>query len=449
MFFKKNNLSGFIYPISLFLDLLAINILVYYFPILFRYPLLFHGYITLMWIIISFKNEFYVIFRFTKVTYILKLLFRQFIFFFLILYAFIGFFKQPNISRFYLGVFFLTVFLSIFTLKFLNYYLLMQYRKKVKGSLRDIVVIGKNRMTDQLINMFEKHGEYGYHVIKQFSPKSKDFDLKESLSFIKKAGIDEIYCSVKELSNSDIGRYVQYADNNLIKLKFIPDNREIFTKNLKLDYYEYFPVLSLREIPLDDSLNRLSKRVFDFIFSSLIIVFLLSWLMPIIGILIKLDSKGPIYFKQNRPGFKEEGFGCYKFRTMAINNETEKSATRNDPRVTRVGAFLRRTSIDELPQFINVLFGQMSVVGPRPHLWRQNMEYNTTIQKYMLRHYVKPGITGLAQAKGYRGEIERNEDIVNRTRYDFFYIENWSMLLDLKIIFQTFINILKGEDKAY
>ncbi|MBA4745343.1 MAG: exopolysaccharide biosynthesis polyprenyl glycosylphosphotransferase [Muricauda sp.] len=449
MFFKKNNLSGFIYPISLFLDLLAINILVYYFPILFRFPLLFHGYITLMWIIVSFKNKFYVIFRFTKVTYILKLLFRQFIFFFLILYAFIGFFKQPNISRFYLGVFFLSVFFSIFTLKFLNYYLLMQYRTKVKGSLRDIVVIGKNRMTDQLINMFEKHGEYGYHVIKQFSPKSKDFDLKESLSFIKKAGIDEIYCSVKELSNSDISRYVNYADNNLIKLKFIPDNREIFTKNLRLDYYEYFPILSLRELPLDDSFNRLSKRVFDFIFSSAIIIFLLSWLMPIIGILIKLDSKGPIYFKQNRPGFKEEGFGCYKFRTMTINNETEKSATRNDPRVTRVGAFLRRTSIDELPQFINVLFGQMSVVGPRPHLWRQNKEYNTTIQKYMLRHYVKPGITGLAQAKGYRGEIETNEDIVNRTRYDFFYIENWSMLLDLKIIFQTFINILKGEEKAY
>ncbi|MFC4221694.1 exopolysaccharide biosynthesis polyprenyl glycosylphosphotransferase [Flagellimonas marina] len=449
MFFKKNNFSSVIYPISVFLDLLAINILVYYFPILFRFPLLFHGYITLMWIIISFKNKFYVIFRFTKVTYILKLLFRQFIFFFLILYAFIGFFKQPNISRLYLGIFFISVFFSIFVLKFLNYYLLMQYRTKVKGSLRDIVVIGKNGMTDQLINMFEKHGEYGYNVIKQFSPKSKNFDLKESLRFIKKAEIDEIYCSVKELSNSDISRYVQYADNNLIKLKFIPDNREIFTKNLKLDYYEYFPILSLRELPLDDSFNRFSKRAFDLIFSSVIIICLLSWLMPIIGILIKLDSKGPIYFKQNRPGFKEEGFGCYKFRTMAINDETEKSATRNDPRVTRVGGFLRRTSIDELPQFVNVLFGQMSVVGPRPHLWRQNKEYNTTIQKYMLRHYVKPGITGLAQAKGYRGEIERNEDIVNRTRYDFFYIENWSMLLDLKIIFQTAINILKGEEKAY
>ncbi|MET1258512.1 exopolysaccharide biosynthesis polyprenyl glycosylphosphotransferase [Flagellimonas sp. DF-77] len=447
--FKNEKYFGFIHPTSLIVDLLVINLLALYLPILFRFPLLFHGYISLVWIIISVKNEFYKIYRFTKVTYLLRLLFRQFVFFFLSLYAFIGFFKQPNISRLNLGIFFLSVFIGVFLLKFLNYYLLMAFRNKVKGSLRDVVIIGKNEKIDRLVKMFRQHGEYGYHVIKQFSQEAPGFSITSCLGFIQNNNVDEIYCSVNEFNNEEIGRMINYADNHLIKLKFIPDNKEIFTKYLKLDYYEYLPVLSLREIPLEDPFNRFYKRSFDFIFSLLVFIFLLSWLLPIIGLLIKLDSKGPIYFRQNRPGFNEKGFGCYKLRTMKINDSTEVSATRNDPRITRIGAFLRRTSIDELPQFINVLLGQMSIVGPRPHLWRQNEEYNTTVQKYMLRHYVKPGITGLAQAKGYRGEIETGEDIINRTRYDFFYIENWSLLLDLKIIFQTMISVIKGQDKAY
>lgn len=449
MIISKSGYSNTIGTFPFIFDLVVINLLATYIPLLLQYPLLFHGYITVAWIIIAFKIDFYVIYRFTKVTYIVKLLTRQFSFFFLILYAFIGFFKQPNISRFNLAVFFLIVFLAVFLIKFINYYLLMRYRSSIRGDLRQVVVIGKNKKTNQLVDMLKKHGEYGYHINGQFSTKKSNFDINHCLDFIKENSIDEIYCSVNELENDEIGTIMNYADNNLIKLKFIPDNKDIFTKNLKLDYYEYFPVLSLREIPLEESLNRFFKRSFDFIFSLTIFVFLLSWLFPIIGILIKIDSKGPIYFRQNRPGFNEEGFGCYKFRTMRINDTTEKSATRNDPRITRIGAFLRRTSIDELPQFVNVLFGQMSVVGPRPHLWRQNQEYNTTVQKYMLRHYVKPGITGLAQAKGYRGEIETEEDIINRTRYDFFYIENWSMLLDLKIILQTFIGVIKGQEKAY
>jgi putative colanic acid biosynthesis UDP-glucose lipid carrier transferase len=164
----------------------------------------------------------------------------------------------------------------------------------------------------------------------------------------------------------------------------------------------------------------------------------------LIGIIIKLESNGPIFFKQGRPGIDEKEFFCYKFRSMRINGTTEKEASRNDPRVTKIGKFLRKTSIDELPQFFNVLLGDMSVVGPRPHLWSQNKAYANKIKKYMVRHYVKPGITGLAQVKGYRGEIETDEDMINRIKYDVFYIENWSFAMDLKIIFQTVINIFKG-----
>jgi putative colanic acid biosynthesis UDP-glucose lipid carrier transferase len=165
--------------------------------------------------------------------------------------------------------------------------------------------------------------------------------------------------------------------------------------------------------------------------------------------LIKIESKGPVFFKQNRPGLNETGFFCYKFRSMQINQITEQEASRNDPRVTKTGKFIRKTSIDELPQFFNVLLGDMSIVGPRPHLWSQNKTYASKVQKYMVRHYVKPGITGLAQVKGYRGEIETDEDMINRIKFDVFYIENWSLLMDVKIIFQTVINIFKGEEKAY
>ncbi|MDE3742227.1 exopolysaccharide biosynthesis polyprenyl glycosylphosphotransferase [Maribacter polysaccharolyticus] len=450
MIFKKGRYSGFIHPILLILDLIIINVFAFTLPILFEFPVLFHGYITVAWIILSFKTKFYEINRFSKAQRIAKLLVRQFLFFFLILYAFIGFFKQPNISRLNLGLFFITVFGSVLVLKFLMYYFLKVFWKRAKERIRKVVVVGENEKTKQLIKMFADHPENGFQLIDQFDPKTADFSTQKCLDFIKENSIDEIYCSVQQLKNNEITQFVNYADNNLIYLKFIPDNREIFTKELKLEYYyEYLPILSLRKIPLDDPFNRFYKRLFDFMISFFVVVFILSWLFPIIGFLILLDSKGPVYFIQNRPGFHEEGFHCYKFRTMHTNDNTEKSATRNDPRITRLGAFLRRTSIDELPQFFNVLMGDMSIVGPRPHLWRQNHEYNTTVQKYMLRHHVNPGITGLAQTKGYRGEIETEEDIINRVRYDVFYIENWSIWLDVKIMIQTGINIIKGEEKAY
>ena len=181
----------------------------------------------------------------------------------------------------------------------------------------------------------------------------------------------------------------------------------------------------------------------------MVIVLILWWLIPILAVLIKLDSKGPVFFKQGRPGIDENEFYCYKLRSMKMNKTTEKEASKNDPRVTRIGKFMRKTSLDEMPQFINVLLGEMSVVGPRPHLWSQNKVYGNKVKKYMVRHCVKPGITGLAQVSGFRGEIETDNDMVNRIKFDVFYIENWSLILDLKIISQTVINIFKGEEKAY
>lgn len=450
MFLRQHRYSSLITPISYFIDLLLLNAFAYILPIRIDIPILFHSYITLAWIIISLKNEFYKVHRFAKVTFVFRLIVTQFVFYFLTLYAFIGFFKQPNISRLALGQYFVYVFLGVSFIKFLTYVLLMKYRTRVKGNIRNVVVIGKNKKSSQLISVFKERTEFGFNFVKQFSTNWSDFNKEECFKFILDQHIDEIYCSVSELTNDEITDFVNFADNNLKTLKFIPDNKNIFAKKLKFEYYDYIPILSLRDIPLHSPINAFLKRSFDILFSLAIILGLLSWLTPILAILITLESKGPVFFRQTRNGIDNREFYCYKFRSMAPNDLADEfSATKNDMRITKIGKFIRRTSIDELPQFYNVLFGSMSVVGPRPHMVKHTNEYSDKIDKYMVRHFIKPGITGLAQIRGYRGEIENTTDILNRIKFDIFYIENWSVVLDLKIIVETVLNALKGEAKAY
>jgi putative colanic acid biosynthesis UDP-glucose lipid carrier transferase len=330
------------------------------------------------------------------------------------------------------------------------YYLLQKYRVSFGGNYRSTVIFGYNKKTLALESFFNKNPEYGYLHKKTFNFRKKADSLAECFDYILEEGIDEIYCSISELTNAQIADIVDFADNNLKILKFIPDSKEIYSKKLRYEYYDYIPVLTLRNIPLEDSVNMIIKRSFDILFSSIVIVFILSWLTPIIAILIKLESKGPVFFKQSRNGFNYKEFDCYKFRSMTPNKSAHvHQATRGDQRVTKVGRFIRKTSIDELPQFFNVLFGDMSVVGPRPHMVSHTNMYAKKIDKFMVRHFVKPGITGLAQVSGFRGEVETDKDIIGRVKYDIFYIENWSLLLDIKIITQTFINAIKGEEKAY
>ena len=450
MFHKQGRYSFLITPISYLLDLLVINAFAYFLPINLTEGILFHLYITVGWVVIALRSEFYVVYRHSKVTHILILLVQQFFFYSLILYAFIGFFKQPNMSRLALAQYTVVVFLAVSILKFLNYYLLMEYREKVKGNLRNVVVIGKNKKTAQLIDVFRERTEFGYNFIQQFCPKDKGFNLQDCFEYILAQNIDEVYCSVSELKNEEIISFINFADNNLKTLKFLPDNKNIYAKKLKFEYYDYLPILSLRDIPLHNPINAFIKRSFDVVFSLVVIFGLLIWLTPLLAILIRLESKGPLFFVQKRSGVDNKEFDCYKFRSMAMNNDADRvQAGKNDMRVTRVGRFIRKTSIDELPQFYNVLFGNMSVVGPRPHMLKHTDEYAGKVDKYMVRHFVKPGITGLAQVRGYRGEIEHDSDIQNRVKFDIFYIENWSFLLDLKIIVQTVLNMFKGEEKAY
>ncbi|PCJ97701.1 MAG: undecaprenyl-phosphate glucose phosphotransferase [Flavobacteriaceae bacterium] len=450
MFFKQGSYSSFITPSSYIFDLMIVNGFAYLLPINFQNPIIFHSYISIAWIILSLKNEFYQIYRYTKVTYILRLLFAQFFFFFLILYAFIGFFKQPLMSRLALAEYFAFAFIVVSIIKFLNYILLMKYRGSIKGNLRNVVVVGKSKKADQLVDVFEERTEYGYQFIKQFNTKEDLFNLQDCFAYIIEKNVNEIYCSVSELDNEELTDFINFADNNLKTLKFIPDNKNIFSKKLKFEYYDYIPILSLRDIPLHNPINSFLKRTFDILFSIIIILGLLSWLIPLLAIIISLESRGPVFFRQKRNGIDNREFYCYKFRSMAPNDDADDyQASKNDMRVTRIGKFIRRTSIDELPQFYNVFFGTMSVVGPRPHMVKHTNEYANKVDKYMLRHFVKPGITGLAQVRGYRGEIEKDNDMLNRIKFDIFYVENWSLFLDLKIMTQTVFNAISGEDKAY
>jgi len=208
--------------------------------------------------------------------------------------------------------------------------------------------------------------------------------------------------------------------------------------------------LSLRTIPIDTAINQFIKRAFDIIVAIIALVGVLSWLTPLMAILIKLDSKGPVFFKQKRNGLDYREFYCYKFRSMRPNKRANlNQVSRNDERITTIGRFIRKTSMDELPQFINVLKGDMSVVGPRPHMVSHTHMYAERIDKFMVRHFIKPGITGLAQVSGYRGEVETDNDIINRVKFDIFYVENWSLLLDIKIIIITIVKAIRGDDKAY
>jgi undecaprenyl-phosphate galactose phosphotransferase/putative colanic acid biosynthesis UDP-glucose lipid carrier transferase len=239
---------------------------------------------------------------------------------------------------------------------------------------------------------------------------------------------------------------MDFADRNLIRFRLIPDLRGFLFRKVRVDFFDAVPVLSMRNEPLNIFSNRFAKRAFDILFSSIVLILVFPLAIFVFAPLIKLSSRGPVFFKQLRSGKDNKSFACWKFRTMKLNTSADTAqATPEDPRITMIGSFLRKTSLDELPQFYNALIGNMSVVGPRPHMLKHTEEYSVVIDKFMVRHFVKPGITGWAQVHGLRGETKEPGLMEKRVEYDVWYIENWSLLLDLKIIVLTMSQILMGK----
>ena len=451
MIFKKGRYSGFLRPISYVIDLVVIHVLAYLF---FGGGIEFVNYIIFIssaWIVSTLILNFYEIYRFTKYIKILSLIVKQTLVFLLIVYAFYGYYSELMEDSGVIFKYSLVTMGVISVIKIAIFYLLKKYRRLLGGNVRKVVIVGLNDKTKELENFFNDSPEYGYSLVKSFVVKGANKTSQEEiLKFLTTNIVDEIYCSVGDLNEEEMAALIDFADNNLKVLKFLPDNKEIYGKQLDFTYYGYVPVLSLRKIPIDEPFNKFIKRLFDIVMSLLVIVGVLSWLTPILGIFIKLGSKGPIFFKQKRNGLDYKEFYCYKFRSMKPNPTADlHQVKKGDERITRVGKIIRKTSMDELPQFINVLRGDMSVVGPRPHMVSHTHMYAERIDKFMVRHFIKPGITGLAQTSGYRGEVESDEDIINRVKFDIYYLENWSLIMDLKIVFQTVYNAVKGEEKAY
>lgn len=319
-----------------------------------------------------------------------------------------------------------------------------------------VALLGVNPTSIRLADYFKKHQkEYSFAGFLNNKSSSNTGDLmmgfKEQIQNAVSAGINEVYVSLAPDKINDIDSLVTEAKNQCIRLKFVPDYSQILNKTASLNTLNDFQVINLTGTCVQDDMDdRVVKRLFDIIFSLFVIVFIFSWLYPILAILIKLESPGPVIFKQGRSGRNNVQFYCYKFRSMRVNEDShERQASRYDDRITRIGGILRKTSLDELPQFFNVLLGNMSVVGPRPHMLKHTEHYRELVDQYMVRHYMKPGITGWAQVNGYRGETNELGLMEKRVEHDIWYMENWSAFLDLKIVFMTVLNVVKGEKNAF
>ena len=443
--------SKYLRPISIIFDLLVVSSFVYLFldKSLFKFTptLIFCA----LWIISALITKFYEVYRFTKLIRIISYIFYQLLLFSILVFAFFGVAQNPAPGLSQTLIFLLYTFIIISLFKFTLFYALQSYRLGFGGNFRKTIIIGNDESVTELKEFFINQKELGYENRMTFKfNQPSDLNLAECFDFILSRNIDEVYCSANELDESQITSLITFCENNFKILKFISKRGGLLSKKLKTDTYGLSTVQSLREMPLSNDFNTILKRIFDIVFSLFVIIFLLSWITPIIALIIKIESRGPVLFKQIRNGIKFREFTCYKFRSMIENNDADiQQATKNDKRVTKIGKILRKTSLDELPQFFNVLIGNMSVVGPRPHMIKENERYSRSVDKFMVRHFVKPGITGLAQVKGFRGEIETDEDIINRVKYDIYYLENWSLILDLNIVFLTTINFLTGQKKAY
>lgn len=334
-------------------------------------------------------------------------------------------------------------------------------RKSERASLMDsrtFVIVGGGRIGQDLYNFFAKNPELGYKLMGFFDDNPETIihhneyvgTTTDCIKYVIANKIDEIFCTLPNSESDKIEKLMIEADKNLIRFKFVPEYFDFEKRPTYIENFGHIPVMSVRPEPLENMLNRSVKRLFDCVFSLFLILFVFTWLFPILAILIKLESRGPIFFVQIRSGRDNKPFKCYKFRSMKVNADSNiKQATRNDVRITRLGTFLRRSSLDELPQFFNVLIGNMSVVGPRPHMISHTKQYAQLIDKFMVRHFLKPGITGYAQVTGLRGETKTTEAMLKRVEADVWYLENWSFLFDLKIIFLTVWNAVKGDENAF
>lgn len=461
---KKIKFSRY-YSIIIFLgDITLINIS-YYFSFLIRYNNLershlqdsqtVHLLVNFIWIFILFYYKKTSFLRTDRIDLYLAKKIKHIIIHVVIISLILFLIKFHDVSRLRMLYFYVLFILTFILFR----YSFIKILKKLRArgyNFKTILFIGFEKNTKKIIDQIRVDLTLGYKNLGYFDDKIKNENnylgiIEQAENFILSNKVNEVYFSINERYNQNIGALIKLCEKKMIRIKIVPNINE-YTKLRKfsIDFYQDNLFYTLLNEPLEDIFNRIIKRIFDLFLSILSITLVFSWLFLIIYLLIKLSSKGPVFFVQERTGENGNTFKCLKFRTMFINSKSdEKQATKNDTRITKVGKILRSTNIDELPQIFNVFIGQMSIVGPRPHMLLHTKEFSELIDNYLVRHFIKPGLTGWAQVNGYRGETKTDVDIKKRVEHDIWYIENWTFILDLKIIWKTVINMLKGENNAY
>ena len=450
--------------VFLFWDLILLNI-TYLYSLILRYNDLkfvwVHERISLwffaniLWIVLISHFKAFKLIRVDRIEKLLSVLAKVIFVHLGLISLLILILKYEDISRLRLLYFYLifSFLLVLFRVVFIK---LIKYLRYIGYNSSQVIIVGCNENGEKLNAVISSDLTHGYKVLGFFDnivpEKSYNYigTIEKIEGFLQNNLIDEMFVTLNFDQAEIIDSLIKLGERYMVRVKFVP-NFYSYTKARKVivDFYGNMPVLTLRTEPLQLALNRIIKRVFDLIISILVIVLIFTWLFPILILIIRLSSSGPAFYKQIRSGEDNEPFVCYKFRSMKNTCGEFIQATKNDPRVTKIGRFIRKTNIDELPQVFNVLIGKMSIVGPRPHPLKLDEEYHQMIEKYLVRHFAKPGITGWAQVNGYRGETKELEDMQKRVDFDIWYIENWSFLLDLKIIWRTIVNMIRGDKNAY
>lgn len=366
----------------------------------------------------------------------------------------------PLSIRFFL--LFYVLFFICLTCYRLTFRILLKWYRKHGGNSRSVILVGADDNMLELCHTMTSDPTYGFRLKGYFAPEATSRypasvpylggpeDVLTYLQSDQGSSTELLFCGLSSSHASTIVRIINYCENHFIHYFDVPRVRNYLKRRMYFELMGNVPVLSIRMEPLSQPENRLVKRTFDVVCSLFFLCTLFPFIYLIVGTAIKLSSPGPVFFKQKRSGLNGREFWCYKFRSMRVNAQSDTlQATLHDPRKTRVGNFLRKSNLDELPQFINVLRGEMSIVGPRPHMLKHTEEYSRLINLYMVRHLVKPGITGWAQVNGFRGETKELWQMEGRVKLDIWYIEHWTFLLDLYILFKTVYNAVKGDKEAY
>lgn len=326
-------------------------------------------------------------------------------------------------------------------------------------SIRNLLIIGANKIGEKFRDVIIKNPGYGHRFVGFINNNPADFvigSISELDKVIQERNVEDVVIALHADSGINLDNIVRICNKNAVKIHVIPDFVKFLSGRFQISSVSNIPVISVRDEPLNEFLNRFIKRAFDIFFSLLVIIFILFWSMPILSLLIRLDSMGTALFIQERYGMRKKPFKCLKFRTLTYQQKSSvefEPIIKKDPRVTKVGRYLRKTNLDELPQFINVLKGDMSVVGPRPLIKGVDQVYQRVFEDIKMRYNVRPGITGWSQINGLRGEVANEEEskqhIQEKMKFDLWYIENWSMKFDIQIILITIWHMIRGDTKGF